>query len=148
MRWLLIGLAVLAGLSNPVQSVANAGLNKAPGQVVPAALAIYGVALCGLLLCAPFLGLSLRDLGARTARAPWWAWLGGLCNLMFVLAAALTTQKVGSAVFTVTAACCAIVLSIVLDRAGIMGLQPHPVNWLRMLGGAMGVGGIILVSIS
>ncbi len=148
MQWLLVGLAALAGLSNPVQSAANAGLNKAMGQVVPAAAAIYAVAVAGLLLCAPFLGLSLRGLGAGAAGAPWWAWLGGPCNLMFVVAAALCTQKIGSAVFTVTAACCAVVLSIVMDRLGVMGLEPHPLSWMRLLGGAMAVGGIILVSAS
>lgn len=148
MQALLVGLAVMAGLSNPFQSAANAGLNKALGQVVPAALVIYAVALCSLLLCAPFLGLSFRGFAGRAAGAPWWVWVGGLCNMMFVLAAALATQQIGSAVFTVTAACCAVVTSIALDRLGVMGLHQHPVTLLRLLGGAMAVGGIVLVSIS
>jgi transporter family-2 protein len=139
MQFLLIGLAVLAGLSNPIQSAANAALNKAMQQVIPAALAIYGVAIVCLLLCAPFLGLSLREVGPKLGSIPWWAWVGGICNAIFVLAAALATQRVGSAVFTVTAACCAVVLSILLDRAGIMGLHQHPITWLRLVGGAMAV---------
>ncbi len=148
MQFLLVGLAALAGLSNPIQSAANSALNKSLQQVIPAALAIYGVAICCLLLCAPFLGLSLRDVGPKIGATPWWAWLGGICNAIFVLAAALATQRIGSAVFTVTAACCAVVLSIALDRAGIMGLQQHPLNLLRLLGGALAVGGIVLVGIS
>lgn len=148
MQFVLIGLAVLAGLSNPIQSAANAALNKAMQQVIPAALTIYAVAIVGLLCCAPFLGLSLRDLGPRFGAIPWWAWVGGLCNALFVLAAALATQRVGSAVFTVTAACCAVVLSIILDWGGIMGLHQHPLSVLRLLGGAMAIGGIVLVGIS
>jgi len=148
MQWLLYPLAVLAGLSNPVQSASNAGLNKTLGQVVLAALVIYGVALAGLLACAPFLGVSLRGVGGKLAEAPWWAWVGGLCNLCFVLTAALCTQKIGSAMFTVTVACSAVVLSIVLDRFGVMGLEEHPITWMRLLGGAMAVGGIALVSLS
>lgn len=148
MHLLLILFVVLAGLSNPVQSAANAGLNKALGQVVPAALVIYAVALTGLLLCAPFLGVSLRGLGSKAAAAPWWVWLGGICNLMFVLAGALATQKVGSAVFTVTVASCAIALSLVLDSYGLLGLEQHPLTWIRLLGGAMAIGGIALVSIA
>ena len=50
--------------------------------------------------------------------------------------------------FTVTAACCAIVLSIFLDRFGILGLDVHPLSLLRLLGGGMAVGGIVLVAIS
>ena len=146
MRWLLLGVAVLAGLSNPIQSAANAQLGKSLGHVLPAALAIYGVALAGLLLCIPVLGLPLRDVAARAAGAPWWAWAGGLCNLAFVLSAAVATQRIGSAVFTVTVACSAIVLSIGLDRLGIMGLHERPLSALRLVGGAMAIGGILLVA--
>ena len=148
MKFLLVALVVAAGLGNPVQSAGNAALNKAIGQVLPAAVAIYGVALCGVVVCSLFMGVSLRGLGTKALGAPWWAWLGGLSNLLFVLAAALTTRKIGSAVFTVTTASCAIVMSIVFDRFGIMGLPPHPLTVLRVLGGAMAVGGIALVSIS
>jgi bacterial/archaeal transporter family-2 protein len=148
MKLLLVGLAVLAGLSNPIQSAANAALNKALQQVIPAALTIYAVAILGLLACAPFLGLSVRDLPTRLAMVPWWAWVGGLCNLCFVLAGALCAQRIGSATFTVTVACSAIVLSIVLDRLGVMGLEEHPLSAMRLLGGALAIGGIVLVSLS
>jgi transporter family-2 protein len=144
----LFALAVLAGLSNPIQSAANAGLNKALGSAIPAAFAIYAVALLGLLLCVPFLGLHVRDVGAKALSAPWWVWLGGLCNVMFVLAGALATRQIGSAAFTVTVTSCAIALSIFLDRAGALGLETHPVTLLRLLGGGMAIGGVVLVALS
>ena len=144
----LIALTVLAGLSNPIQSASNSGLNKAVGQVIPAVLAIYVVALIGLAACAPFFGLSLRDLPAKAVAAPWWAWLGGLCNLMFVMAATIATKQIGSAVFTVTATSCAVVLSIILDQVGILGLDQHPASILRLVGGAMAIGGVALVTAS
>ena len=148
MNFLLIGLAALAGLSNPIQSAANAGLNKSLGQLVAVALAIYGIALVALLLVSPFFGLSLRDLPARAAGAPWWAWVGGLCNLLFVIAGALATKQVGSAVFTVTVTSCAIVLSVVLDQFGLLGLEHHSISVLRLVGAAMAIGGVALVAAS
>ncbi len=148
MQWFLIGLAVIADLSNPIQSAVDAGLNKALGQLLPSVIIIYGVALVGLMVCSPFLAISLRGLGSKATGAPWWVWIGGLCNLIFVLAAATATQKVGSAVYTVIVACCAIVLSILLDRFGVLGLKPHPLTVWRLAGGAMAMGGIILVSVS
>ncbi len=48
---LLYGLALLAGISNPLQSAANAALNKGIGQPLAATLVVYAVALCGLLIC-------------------------------------------------------------------------------------------------
>jgi transporter family-2 protein len=146
MQWLLVGLAALAGLSNPVQSAANAGLNKALGQPVVAAFAIYGVALLGLLVLAPFVGLSLRGVGGRFATVPWWAWAGGLCNALFVIAGAVVTKQIGSASFTVIVLVSAVLLSILLDQFGLMGLERHPVSLLRLLGGALAVVGVVLVS--
>jgi transporter family-2 protein len=73
--------------------------------------------------------------------APWWVWLGGFCNAVFVLAAAVTTQKIGTAVFTVTVACCAVLMSLVLEKDGALGLHLHPINALRIVGGAMAMGG-------
>ena len=144
----LIAIAALAGLVIPIQSAANAQLTKGLGQVVVSALAIYVVALFGLLLCTPFLGVSLRGLGPKATGLPWWAWIGGLCNLAFVLVAALTTQRIGAATFTVTITSAAVILSIALDHFGLLGLPQHPASWLRAAAGAcLAVGGVVLVSL-
>lgn len=145
MNALFFALAVMAGLSNPIQSAANAGLNKAVGPVL-AAFTVYAVAIGGLICLAPFLGLSLRDAGGRFAAVPWWAWVGGLCNVTFVLAGALATKQIGSAAFTVTTLTCAVLLSILLDKLGIMGLEARPITALRLLGGLLAVGGVVLVA--
>ena len=147
MQWLLVGLAALAGLTNPIQSAANAGLNKALGQVVLSALVIYGVALLALLVLSPFLGVSSRGLGQRIASVPWWAWLGGLCNLTFVLAGALATKKIGSASFTILSLVCAVLVSLLLDQLGVLGLEHRPATLLRLLGGGLAVAGVVLVSL-
>jgi bacterial/archaeal transporter family-2 protein len=145
MKAFLFALAALAGLSNPIQSAANAGLNKALGPALTG-FVVYTVAVGGLLCLSPFLGLSLRDAGSRFAAVPWWAWVGGLCNVTFVLAGALATKQIGSAAFTVTTLTCAVVLSIVLDKFGIMGLDERPITTLRLLGGALAIGGVVLVA--
>jgi uncharacterized membrane protein YdcZ (DUF606 family) len=66
-------MAMFADVTIPLQSAANAQLNKGRGQVTLAALAIYVVALCGPFVCAPFFGVSLRGLGMRAAAIPRWA---------------------------------------------------------------------------
>ena len=78
---------------------------------------------------------------------PWWAYSGGLCNLLFVLAGAIATRKIGSAAFTVTVLTCAIILSILLDSFGALGLEVHALTWQRAVGGALAIGGVVLVSL-
>lgn len=146
MSFLYYGLAIFAGLVNPIQSAANAALNKGTGQPVLSGLVIYGVGVCGLLLLAPFLGLSFRDLGGRVGTLPWWAFVGGLCNLTFVMAAAVATREIGSGPFTVATSVFAIVLSVVLDKYGLMGLEAQALTWQRVLGAAMAIVGVVLVS--
>ncbi|MCR0984466.1 DMT family transporter [Roseomonas populi] len=146
MGWLAWLAAVVAGIGNPVQSAAGARLHEGMGSTALAALVVYAVALLGLLLLSPFLGLSFRDLGPRLAGLPWWAWVGGLCNLAFVLAGMLATRPLGAGTFTVITACLAVVASILLDRFGLMGLEPRPLSAMRLLGAAMAIGAIVLVA--
>ncbi len=146
MKFLFFGLALLAGLSNPIQSAANAALNKSTGQTVLTALVIYAVALCGLAACAAFLGVSFRNLGGRLGGLPWWAFVGGLCNLVFVLTAAVSTQKIGSGAFTVTTLVAAVLLSIALDKYGLMGMEARALTWQRVVGGVMAISGVVLVA--
>lgn len=146
MQFLYYGLAIFAGLVNPIQSAANAALNKGTHQPVLSGLVIYRVAVSGLLLCSTFLGLSFKDLGGRLGGLPWWAFVGGLGNLAFVLAAAVGTREIGSAAFTVATSVFAIVLSIVLDKYGLMGLEVREISWQRLVGAGMAVGGVVLVS--
>ena len=146
MKWGFIALAILAGLSNPVQSAANAGLNKALGNPLLAVLVIYGVSLVGLAVLTPFLGLPFRALAEKASVVPWWAWIGGFCGLTFALSATIATREIGSATFTLTVLVAAALLSIVLDHFGIMGLERRPATWLRLLGGAAAVAGVTLVA--
>ena len=150
MQILFYGLAMLAGLSNPLQSAANVAVNKGLGQPVLAALLVYAVAACGLVACiaiAAVAGLSFTDLPGKIGKLPWWAFVGGLCQLTFTLVAAVSTQKVGSAAFTVTVLVVAVVLSVLLDRYGLMGLPVRDATWPRLLGAALAISGVTLVSL-
>ena len=147
---LFYGLALLAGLSNPLQSAANAALNKGFKQPLAAAVVVYAVALAGLALCVlagwVFFGTTVRGMAGRLTTLPPWAFLGGLCQLTFTLAAAVATQRIGSAAFTVTVLVVAVALSVVLDAYGLMGLPLHPASWPRLLGAALAIVGVVLVS--
>ena len=135
-------LALLAGVSNPLQSAANAALNKGIGQPLATGLVVYAVAVAGLLVCvgiATATGTSFTGLG-KLGGLRSWVFVGGLCQQTFTLAAAVSTQKVGSATFTVTELVVAVLLSIALDAHGLMGLQVRGATWPRLLGAALAIG--------
>lgn len=144
--WVFYLIAVAAGLSNPVQSAINATLNKGLGQPLVSAFVIYGVALSTLVVGSLVYGLSTKGLGGRFGEVPWWAFTGGVCNLVFVLASAIATRAIGSGAFTVVVTTFAITLSVVLDRFGLLGLEVHALSWQRVLGALLAIAGAVLVS--
>lgn len=145
---ILIGLfTVLAGILTTVQSGANATLNKSLGQPIVAALVVVATNLVVYMAVALFVGLGWPG-ADRIAQTPWWAWLGGVFGAVYVLAAIFFAERLGAAVFTGLTVTAGIATSILLDHLGWVGFAQHPAGPWRILGGAIMVGGLILVSLT
>ncbi len=143
---ILIGLfAILAGVLNTVQSGSNATLNKALGQPITAALVVTATNVAVYLLASLFLGLGWPG-SERIAQTPWWAWIGGALGAVYVLSAIFFAERLGAAVFIGLTVTAGIVTSIVLDHFGLVGFQQHPAGLWRVAGGAIMIGGLLLVS--
>ncbi len=147
MQALFVALAMLAGLSNPIQSAANATLNKTLGHPLLALVVVYAVAIAGLLIGLVVTGTPMRALVEKGGGIPWWAYVAGICNLTFAVAGAAATQKIGSGAFTVTVLVTAVVVSIVLDHYGWLGLPVHEAGWPRIAGAVLAIGGVVMVSL-
>jgi transporter family-2 protein len=143
-KWLFTPLVVLVGLSNPVQSATNTQIQKVLGNVVCTTILIYAVALAGLVIISPFMGLHLRAGFEKVGSIPWWAWLGGLCNLIFLVTGAVATKQVRSGTYTIVTLVSAVILSLLLDQYGALDLREHPITIWRAVGGAMAISGAIL----
>ena len=144
---LLLGLfAILAGVSNPLQSAANATLNKVLASPVLAAVAVYAIGAVCLAACVPFLGFGERGAIGKLAGLPWWAFVGGVCNLAFLMSTLLVTKRLGSATFTMLVVIAATVTSIALDHFGLMGFEVRHATALRILGGGLAICGVVLVA--
>ncbi len=145
MNWIAYLAALAAGAANPAQAGANAELRKSlQGALVPA-VAVYLSGLCGVLI----IQLILREgwpSADRLARTPWWAWLGGLLSIASTMAGITLAQRLGSGVFTGLSLTAAIISSVLLDNFGWIGFKVHPASWPRVLGCALMVCGLWLVS--
>lgn len=101
------------------------------------------IAFLGVLfLCLPSPLPSSADLGAM----PWWAPLGGLVGAFAVVAGLLFVNQVGAGIYgglTITAN---ILMSLVLDKYGWLGLEVHPLSGGRLAGAALMVAGIALIT--
>lgn len=145
MSWLIILVAIAAGLANPFQSGTNAELNKQIGAPMWAGVVVYASGLLGLLLVEAFLRQALPG-SAKLASVSWWAWTGGLISIASTMAGLTLAQRLGSGTFTGISVTAALVCSVVLDQMGAIGFKQHAASPLRLAGCALMVGGVWMIS--
>lgn len=83
---------------------------------------------------------------AAISQMPWWAPLGGLVGAVAVVAGLLFVGKVGAGSFAGLTITANILMSLVIDRFGLFGMDVHPLSLGRIGGAALMVGGIALIA--
>ena len=78
---------------------------------------------------------------------PWWAPLGGLVGAFAVVAGLLFVGKVGAGAFAGLTITANIVMSLVIDEFGPFGMDTHALSVGRLIGAALMIGGITLISV-
>ncbi len=80
------------------------------------------------------------------SQMPWWAPLGGLVGAFPVVAGLVFVGKVGAAAFAGLTITSNILMSLVIDKFGLFGMETHASSVGRMAGAAVMVAGIVLIS--
>ena len=136
-------LVTLAGAATALQAPLNARLSTAVGSAVNAALVSFLVgtlALIGLALV-----FQVRPDMAAARALPWYAWMGGLCGVVFVIAATWGVPRLGVATTITLMVAGQLLLGLVLDHFGAFGAPRQPVNLGKIAGVALVIGGVLLV---
>ncbi len=136
-------VALLAGAANPFQSATNGQLNKQLQQPVWAGIAVYGTGLAGMLVIQAFARQPLPTVDLRSVS--WWAWTGGVISIGSTIAGLTLVQKLGAGTFTCLSVTAALIISVLLDQFGVLGLRQHTAGPGRLIGCALLVAGVWLV---
>ena len=144
--WYLYGIVLLAGIANAIQPGQNGALAKGLSQPLTAGLFVG----LGTLLTVLTAGLATGRLAWPTAEEvghiPWWAWFGGVLGGGIVVTQLSVAHRVGAAPFLALLVTAGVVTSIALDHFGWVGFERHPASLLRILGGLLMIGGVVLVA--
>jgi len=77
---------------------------------------------------------------------PWYYWLfGGLAGVGIVLTTLVTVRELGAGGLTAATIAGQLTLSVVLDRAGVLGLEERAITWDKMVGIALLAAGTVLI---
>ena len=133
-------LVVLAGGMLALQAPTNAILARAGGSPVLAALISFAVGTIALFVV--WLASGNRPGAAPFAGLPWYAWLGGLYGAFFVAIAAFAAPRIGLAPLITIGIGGQIVMALLLDHLGALGLPREPISVGRVLGALLVIAGV------
>ncbi|WP_339915728.1 DMT family transporter [uncultured Brevundimonas sp.] len=134
---------VFGGAATALQAPTNAKMMTAVGSPVNAAFVSFAVGTAALGILAVI--LQTRPDMAASRALPWYAWVGGLYGAIFVVAAAWGVPKLGVATTITLMVAGQLLLSLVLDHFGVMGVPKQPLNLGRAAGVALVLIGVLLV---
>jgi transporter family-2 protein len=98
--------------------------------------------LAVLLVCLPHPLPTEKGL----AEMPWWAPLGGLIGAVAVIAGLLFVGSVGAGVFAGLTITANILMSLLIDKYGMFGMDVHELSLGRIGGAILMICGIALIS--
>lgn len=140
---LAIVAIVLAGGATALQAPTNARLAAAVGSPVNAAFVSFAVGTVALAVLAAV--FQTRPDMAATRALPWYAWIGGLYGVVFVVAAAWSVPRLGVALTITLMVAGQLLISLVLDHFGALGVPREPISLGRLAGVGLVIAGVLLV---
>lgn len=142
--YLLLALGV--GLIVPLQSAVNNQLKQLTGgSTVLAALVSFGVGTLALAVTALLTQQKWSALGQLNQVSPWQL-TGGMMGALFVFGTTLLAPRLGVTVMLALIIGGQILASLLFDRFGWLGLPVREITPLRLLGVALVLLGVLLVS--
>ena len=136
-------VVVLAGGATALQAPTNARLASAVASPVNAAFISFAVGTTVLGVVAALMQ-TRPDMAAARA-LPWYAWLGGVYGACFVVAAAWGVPRLGVAMTITLMVGGQLLLSLILDHFGALGVPRQPLNIGRIAGVGLVLAGVLLV---
>jgi transporter family-2 protein len=146
MQALFILFAIAAGLTSALQSGSNNMLQKSLSAPFWTVAIISALTLAAAIPFAVVAGERVPA-GAAMAQAPWWAWLGGVFGICFVMATVFASPKLGAGLFVALIVTTSTVTALLLDHFGLMGFAVHKAGLARIAGGLLMIAGVALVAI-
>ena len=136
-------LVLAAGGMISLQAPTNAMLARAGGSPVLAALISFAVGT--VVLLGVWLASGSRPRASSFAGLPPYAWFGGTYGALYVAVAAYAAPKIGLASLITIGIAGQIVMALLLDHVGALGLPRDPLSIGRIAGALLVVAGVVLV---
>jgi len=142
-RFLAVVLAAGAGGLVGMQAPINSRLGKSVGSFEAATFSF----LVGTVALVLILFVARGGIGGfgQIGRVPWWGLVGGLLGAVYVSVALVAVRTLGASGLTAAVIAGQLVISVVIDRFGLLGVAKQGIDVGRILGIVLLVAGVALV---
>ena len=143
-NYLYLLIALLAGAMMPTQAATNNKMAAFVESPVLAAFISFFVGTIALFVYILISGIPLGNLAAaKDATAV--AWIGGLLGAFFVAATVTLVPKLGVAVAFSVIIAGQMIVTILIDHFGLLGVEVRPVSLSRIAGILLITAGVVLI---
>ncbi|QEG38403.1 DMT family transporter [Roseimaritima ulvae] len=145
---LLVAVVVglLAGCLLGTQPSANGYLGRHLAHPLQAAVISFGSGFVILLVLSIANGVFPPRFSTPPTGLPWWVWSGGAIGTVLVTTSLIFVPRIGSLTWFAAVITGQVLAALILDQWGMMGNPRSPASPLRLLGAAMLIGGILLIT--
>jgi len=141
---MLILLAIIAGAVLPLQAGLNVQLGKSVHQPVFAAFASFLIGSIGLFAYLFVLKFDFSTMVQAKEVSPV-VWSAGILGAFYVTAVIFLAPKLGTALTFSLVVAGQMIISLILDHYGLLGLPIKQVNWQKALGIVSLIIGVLLI---
>ena len=141
---IFIALAVIAGAVLSLQAGLNVQLGKSVHQPIFAAFASFLIGTIGLLIYLFVLKFDFSTIAETKTVSPI-VWIAGILGAFYVAAVIILAPKLGTALTFSLIVAGQMIISLIFDHYGLLGLPVKQINWQRLLGVALLISGVLLI---
>lgn len=131
-------------MAMPTQAVVNSRLANSVDSPILAAFISFAVGTIALFVYILLTGVPLNNLAAST-NAPLVAWVGGFLGAFFVSVMATIVPRIGVALSFSLAIAGQMLITLLIDHFGWLGVEVKPINPVRVLGATLITVGVVLI---
>ncbi len=138
-----VPMTVVAGGLIALQAPINGTLGRTVGTFAAASLS-FAIGTLALVAINALIGGGFSRAG-EAANLPWYYLTGGLLGAAYVTTALTTVRTLGAGAVTAATIAGQLTCSVLIDRLGVLGLEPRPLSVPRLVGVALLAAGTFLV---
>ncbi len=131
-NWLYLLIAGIAGGAMAFQGTFNAALGKIIG-LWESTFIVHIIGTITAIACLLLLRVGLGNY-SKLATVPWYAYLGGVLNVLIIYGVAQSIPKIGVGNATTAIIVIQIITALVIDHLGAFGMEKYSFHYLDLLG--------------